>query len=64
MTTGIVEAEIIEDFSLKVYANAYPAIERLIEKLNKSNPPYTQSKRVIGFALAYEFVNEKDVIIL
>ena len=73
MTTEIVEVEGFEDSSLKeLYANAFPAVERRpIEKLNEmiksdeNNHLYVikEGNLAIGFALVYEFVNEKIVLL-
>ena len=73
MTTEIVEVEGFEDFNLKeLYANAFPAVERRpIEKLNEmikndeNNHLYVikEDSLAIGFALVYEFVNEKIVLL-
>ncbi len=73
MTTEIVEAGGFDDSSLKkLYANAFSAVERRpIEKLNEmikndeNNHLYVikEDNLIIGFALVYEFVNEKITLL-
>ncbi len=73
MTTEIVEVEGLEDSSLKkLYANAFPAIERRpIKKLNEmikndeNNHLYVikEDNLIVGFALVYEFPNEKIILL-